>query len=133
MDRPKFDRIETALSYLTDLVSFAETEVDNYLLERGNGFAKIKELGEILEEFQLKDDATSLVSIFPYMSFWRAVRKDSDKEITKIPELALEMRLFRYELANVPFSNTERLEQLRFVLYDFFIEFLSEAKIRRTA
>lgn len=128
MDRLKFDRIETALSYLTDLVSFAETEVDNYLLKKSSDFAKTRELGRILEEFQLRDDTTSLSSVFPYIPFWRAVRKNSDKGVIYTCELALEMRLLRYELDNVPFDDTKRLEQLRSVLYDLFIEFLSETR-----
>lgn len=133
MDRPKFDKIETVLTYLTDLVSFAEREVNNCLFDGIYDFSKTKELGRILEEYQLRDDNTSPSGSFPYFSFWRVVRKDSNKIIRNIPELALEMRLLRYEIDNAQDSSTERLELLRSVLYDLYIEFLSETKIRCTA
>lgn len=120
-----YSGIENSCWYLSELALNGALEVDNYVLGRGEGFAHVQELTEILGKYQLKDTDTSLTEPnFPYMPLWRAVRKNSDKEIRWMSELALEMRLLRSELEEIPTS--KKLEELRDVLNDFSREFLRE-------
>ncbi len=121
-----YDRIENSLWYLSELTLRGAIEIDNYLLGRNHDFDHVQELTGILQKYQLKDTDTILTEPhFPYLPLWRAVRKNSDKNISRIPDLALEMRLLRSELEDVPVSS-KRLEELRSLLCDFSREFSYE-------
>ena len=74
----------------------------------------------------MKDTDTALTEPnFPYLPLWRAVRRNSDKDIRWMSELALEMRLLRSELGDVP-ANSKKLEELHSLLCDFSREFSNE-------
>ena len=121
-----YDRIENSLWYLSELALRGAIEVDNYLIGRNHDFSHVQEFAGILEKYQLQDTDTVLTEPhFPYLPLWRAVRKNSDKEIRHYSELALEMRLLRYELKDVP-ANSKRLEELRSLLCNFSREFSNE-------
>jgi len=121
-----YDRIENSLWYLSELSLHGAIEIDNYLLERNRDFSHVQELAGILEKYQLKDTDTVLTEPhFPYLPLWRAVRKNADKDIRWMSELALEMMLLRSELGDVP-ANSKRLEELRSLLCDFSRYFSSE-------
>src|SRR3989338_4107524 len=121
-----YDRIENSLWYLSELSLHGAIEIDNYVLGRNHDFSHVQELAGILEKYQLKDTDNALTEPhFPYLPLWRAVRKNSDKDIRWMSELALEMRLLRSELGDVP-ANSKRLEELRSLLCDFSREFSNE-------
>lgn len=122
----EYDRIENSLWYLHELSLHGAIEIDNHLLGRNHDFNHVQELTEILGKYQLKDTDTVLTEPdFPYLPLWRAVRKNSDKDFSLISELALEMRLLRSELEDVP-TNYKRLEELSSLLSDFSTELSSE-------
>src|SRR3989338_4231329 len=113
------DEIKKTPRYLSLLALDGAIEIDNYLLKRNHDFGQVQELAGILEKYQLKDIDTALTEPnFPYLTLWRAVIKNSDKNIRHISELALEMRLLRSELEVVP-ANSKRLEELRSLLCNF--------------
>jgi len=121
-----YDRIENSLWYLSELALHGAIEIDNYLLGRNHDFSHVRELAGILEKYQLKDTDTFLTEpYFPYSPLWKAVRKNSDKDIRSISEFALEMRLLRSELENVP-ANSKRLKELCSLFCDFSREFSNE-------
>ena len=121
-----YSRIENSLWYLSELARLGAIEIDNYLRGRNHDFSHVKELAEILGKYQLKDTDTALTKpFFPCSPFSRAIRKNSDKDIKQYSELALEMRLLRFELGNVP-ANSKRLEELRSLLCDFSKELINE-------
>jgi len=121
-----YDRIENSLWYLSKLFLWGAIEIDNYLLGRNYDFNHVRELAGILEKYQLKDTDTALTEPnFPYLPLWRAVRRNSDKDIRWMSELALEMRLLRSELGDVP-ANSKKLEELHSLLCDFSREFSNE-------
>ena len=111
----EYDRIESSSWYLAELALHGAIEIDNHILGRNHDFCHIQELAEILGKYQLKDTDTALTEPnFPYLPFWRAFRKNSEKDIRWLSELALEMRLLRPELNDI--SNSKRLEELRNLL-----------------
>jgi hypothetical protein len=122
----KYDRIENSLWYLSELALRGATEIDNYLIERDNDFSHVQELAEILRKYELKNTDTFFTAPrFPYTSFWKVIKKDSNKEIRTLPELALEMKLLRSELETVP-KNSERLKEIISFLCDCSQEFSNE-------
>lgn len=122
----EYDRIETSLRYLSQLAGYGAREVNDYLLGKNQSFEHVQELAGILEKYQLKDTDTILtLSQFPYPYIWDAVRKKSDKELRWISELALEMRLLRYELNDIP-NNSQKLKELCSLLCDISNDFLNE-------
>jgi len=121
-----YDRVENSLWYLSELSLHGAIEIDNHLLGRNHDFSHVQELAGILEKYQLKDTDTALTELhFPYLPLWKAVRKNSDKDIRWMSELALEMRLLRSELKDVP-TNSKRLEELSSLLCDLSREFSNE-------
>jgi len=121
-----YNRIENSLWYLSELTLHGATEVDNYILGRNHNFSHVQELAVILRKYQLKDTDTALTGPhFPYLPLWRAIRKNSDKDIRRMSELALEMKLLRSELEDIP-VNSKRLEELRSLLCDLSREFFNE-------
>ena len=124
-----YNRIKNSPWYLSKLALQGAIEIDNFLLGRNHDFSHVQEFAGILEEYQLKDTDTAFNEPnFPYLPLWMAVRKNSDKDIRKMPELALEMRLFRFELKDVP-SNSDKLKELRSFLSDLSREFFNEQLI----
>ena len=121
----KSEYLENNLLYLSNLAVHSALEVDNFLLRGKKDFGHTNELREILSKYQLSDTDKNLTR-FPYDSLWKAIIKNSDKEIRKIPELALEMRLLRYELSDIPNLPEERLKNLIYLLCDLSKEFSSE-------
>lgn len=120
------ERLDNSLWYLSELASRGAIEIDNYLLGRNHDFSHVQEWAEILGNYQLKDTDTALTEPnFPYLPFWRAVRKNSEKDIKQYSELALEIRLLKSELGDVP-ANSKILEELRSLMVDFSREFSNE-------
>lgn len=120
------DQIENSLWYLSELSLEGAIEIDNHLLGNNDDFSHVKELTKILEKYQLNDDDSFLTKYdFPYLPIWRAFKKNSDKNIQFIPELALEMRLFRSDLEIIP-SDYKRLEDFRTLLCDLSKEFFND-------
>ena len=117
---------ETSCGYLSKLALSAAIEVDNYLLGRNHDFSSVHELAGILGKYQLQDTDTALTEPhFPYLPLWRAVRENSVKNIRYNSELALEMRLLRLELEDIP-TNTQKSKELRSLLCDISREFSYE-------
>jgi len=106
-------------------------EIDDYLLGRSKGFQRTKEFSELLKNYQLKDtdNALTIQDDNFYLSLWKAMKKDSQKELRKFPELALEMRLLRAELDNIENSGKNKLEELRSLFCDLSQESLHYAPI----
>lgn len=122
----EYDRIENASWYLADIASRGAVEISNHLIRQENNFSHVGELTEILTKYQPKDGDTFVTAPrFPYLAVWEAVRKDSDKEVRRISDLALEMRLLAAELGDIP-QNPENSEKLMHVLVDLSREFLSD-------
>jgi len=122
----EYARIENSLWYLSKLALHGAMEISNCLLGRNHDFSHVQELAGILEKYQLKDTDTCLTEPnFPYLPLWRAIKKNSDKEIKYSSELALEMRLLKSELKDVP-ANSKRLDELHSLLLDFSREFSNE-------
>ena len=121
-----YGRIENSLWYLSELSVRGAVEIDNYILGRNHNFEHVQELTSILEKYPLKDSDTALTAPhFPYLPVTRAVQKDSDKKIKYFSELALEIKLLRSELEDVP-TNSKKLEEFRSLLCDFSREFSNE-------
>lgn len=119
------ESLEKTSFYLRELASRSAIEVDNFSLRGKKEFSHTNELGEILGKYQLKD-SDKYINNFPYMPLWKAIIKNSEKEIREISELALEMRLLRYELNEIPNLPKKRLEELTHFLCDLSKEFSSE-------
>lgn len=118
-----YTRIENASWYLAELSLRAAVDIDNHLTKKASDFSNVQELAEILKKYQLKDtDGPLAMFCFPYLPFWRAVKKGSEKELRWVSELALEMRLLRYEIDDIPI-NYEMLEELRSLLCNLSKEF----------
>src|SRR3989344_1774685 len=114
--------LEHDLWYLSRLSQDVAIEVEMHRLGKNDDFSNTRELLGILEKYQLKDTDTFLTAPhFPYLALWDALRKNSEKELRYIYELALEMRLLRNELKDIP--NPKKLEQTRTVLVDLSKEF----------
>ena len=111
--------------YLRNLSSVAAVEIDDSILGRINGLSSVQGLTKILETYQLKDNFLTEPH-FPYMPLWRAMMNNSDKKINLISELALEMRLLRYELESM---NVKNLKGLRSFLVDFSRELSYELNL----
>lgn len=104
------DYLKNSPEYLRDLTAYGAVEIDTFRLGKNIGFDHAKEFADILEEYQLKDTDKSFVG-FPYMALWKGIRKNSDKEIGSISDLALEMNLLKGILTNLP-SNSNNLKEL---------------------
>ena len=124
-----YERIKTEPWYLAQLALEGALEIDFYLLGKNNDFSHVQELADILREYQLKDSDNALTCpYFPYLPIWRAMKKDSDKNIGKYSGLALEMRLLNAELNDIPFK-ANRIKELSSFLCDLSREFSSEHRI----
>ena len=116
-------------SYLVMKLAEAAIDLDNYYAGRNSNLNTaedtVKELTNMLQKYQLKD--TDNCSINDFIDFYeplsKAIRKNSDKEIKNISELALEMRLLRSELENIK-PNQKRSEDLVSFLCDLSSEFM---------
>ena len=117
--------LENSLSYLRQLATYSAIDLDNFLLARNNDFSNVREIAEILEKRQVKDSDDFLTPSF-YGPLWRAIRQGSDKSIKTKAELALEMRLLRCELEDIPNSSREKIETARDFLVDFSKELQKE-------
>ena len=122
-----YNEVKNSLQYLSELTSRASIEIDTFICGKNIGFNHVKEFAEILEEYQLKDTDKSLVK-FPYMAFWKGIKKNSDKTIRYISDLALEMNLFKNEIKNIS-SNPEKLKELCFGLCNLSREFSNELHV----
>jgi hypothetical protein len=120
-----YNEIKHSPWYLAALTIRGAIEIDNHILRRNNDFSHIQELAKILEEYQLQDtDKAPTETHFPYLTFWKATQRKSDKKIKNHSELALEIRLLKSELEDIP-TNPKRLEKLSSFLCDFSTELLS--------
>lgn len=122
--------LEVSPIYLGELASRGAMEIDNFRLGRNNDFSHVFELAGILEKFQLGGSAKTFpYSLFPYHALQRFLVKESDKSVTKVPELALEMRLFCSELGDVP-TDAKKMSDLCHALCGLSQEFLREESSR---
>jgi len=128
MDELKnYDRRENSLRYLSDLAREGAFEVGDYLLGRNQDFNHVQKLAGILGKYQLKDTDNFVTGPdFPYIPLWRVIRKNSDKDIRNYSQVALEMRLLRFELEDIP-TKSNNLEELGSFLYDLSREFSIQA------
>ena len=78
------------------LASEAAVDIDNYINGRSEELKSVRELTNVLKQYQLKD-----IRDFELMPLWKAMVKNSDKEIRYYPELALELKLVTSELENI--------------------------------
>jgi hypothetical protein len=127
-----YNQIENSPLYLSELADMGVIEIDSYLFNnKNNDFSNVQELAGILKKSQLKDtDNDYASSVFPYHPFWKAIKKNSDKDIKHFSELALEMRLLRSELNDIP-SNPEKLKELRSALNELSREFRFEEYLKK--
>ena len=103
-----YAQLENSLWYLSELALRGAEEIDNYRLGKITDFSHLQEFTGILSRYQLKDTDNALTKPnFLYLPLWRAFRNNSCKEIMNYSELALEMRLFRYELEDI--SSTQKI------------------------
>ncbi|MFA4887910.1 MAG: hypothetical protein WC595_06890 [Candidatus Nanoarchaeia archaeon] len=119
------EHVETSPEYLREIASGAALEVDNYSLGREDNLAHVEEVGRILERHQLTGETIPLGAGFPYLPLVKALTADSKKEMKKVAEVGLEMRLFRAELAQV--RSSEHLPELRAALVALSKEMRFEA------
>lgn len=117
-------------SELAFIVSASAVEIDNYSRGNTESFDYTSKLKGIFEIYQLKDDASVtdfLVhphSHFPYSSLLESFNKI--KAMRHASEVALEMKLLRQELENIPGLSQERLKDLSSFLCDYSKQLLSE-------
>jgi len=124
----EYYRLECSADYLAQLTVQGALELD--LCSQGKDFdlSHSKEFSDILKKYQLKENDTFLLSSpFPHMAIWQTMRKNSQKTPNYTCEVALEMRLFRYELDDA-ISNPSRAKDIILVLCDLSREFACEAE-----
>jgi hypothetical protein len=92
--------VETSVWYLSRLTLYSAVEIDNFSKNKETDLSNFGELLDVLEKYQLPDKKDVSVFSFPYLVLWRTMRQTGNKAITKLDELALEMRLFRAELSD---------------------------------
>lgn len=124
-----YDLLKTNRIYISQLAVDGALEIDNYLRQQDTNFGNVKELAEILGEYQLKvtDDAITGPN-FPYLTLWRAVNQGSNKTLVNLEDLAMEMQLLRSELNDIP-ANPRRLEDMRDWLVNMSRVFASDQGI----
>ena len=113
-------------------LSEAAIDLDRYIRRADHDLGNIKEIANLLEKYQLKDADKSFTRNFTsfYEPLWNAMKKDSCKELRYVSEIALEMRLLRSELENIP-NNHKRLEELSSFLCCLSSEFLKAENYQR--
>jgi len=112
---------------LAELSNHAAIEIDNYLKKKKTGLSSVKEFTKIIQDNLISDSDTFLtMPDFPYLALAKAMRKDSNKEIRYVSELALEMRLFYSELSDLEGLSKDRLENLRNFCVEASKSFLAE-------
>jgi hypothetical protein len=122
------------MKYLDLAIKLSEfaIDLDNYYAGRNSNLNTVKEVTEMLQKYQLKDTDRCPMGDFAdfYEPLWKAMRKNSYKEIKYISELGLEMRLLRYELENIS-TNQKRSEELTSFLCNLSSEFMKMSHYRR--
>jgi hypothetical protein len=89
--------------YLAQLTCDAALELDAYEAGRPEGYAAGHELSDILlSAVNLTKKNAIITTHFPYMSLITSLKATTDKKMTKVPELGLEMTLLAYELRAPP-------------------------------
>ena len=101
------------------LASEAAVDIDNYINSRSEELKSVRELTNVLKQYQLKE-----INDFELMPLWKAIRKNSDKEIRYYPELALEMNLLTSELENI--SNNPNSKNLSEAVIPFLCDYSQE-------
>ena len=118
---------------VNDIPSLADkciTQIDNYFLGKSH-FVNFQELTNILKKYQLKDsDKISARPNFPYGALLKSVVIYSEKRLTKLSELALEMRLLRAELEYTT-TDKEKLKDIRKILSDISTNFRWDKRQKR--
>jgi len=117
---------------ISSIACRAALEIDNYLTGKQTDFSYVNTLQAIIEE--KSGHAIEKLIRNPHFAFWHAMEKTSEKKWVRdaferkyyfpVDWLGLEMKLFSYELENVPYRPKERLEQVR----DFCLEFCREMR-----
>lgn len=100
---------------LSELTCEVATELDNYLLQRGQGFSALDKFRDYLRKNLISDNSTYLDPICTpfHVDLANALREKSGKEIKHMSELALEMRLLYNDLGIVRMLPNERISDLR--------------------
>lgn len=122
----KLDEVENEAWWLNALSLDAALETDLFSNGKQEGLMHLGQLVSIFKRYQLPADANGfslMHSSFPYFALADAMRKDSDKELRKPEEIALEMDLMIRELESAV-SNPEGATEL---LCDLATQFLYEA------
>jgi len=114
--------------YFLDPLLTAEAAVDLILYsnDQSRDLSIVQKLANFMKKYQLKDNEQINPSLYCcfYGPLINAIKKNSDKEIRSIPELALEMKLLTFELENVSIQPNKTLEDLSSFLCDFTQELI---------
>lgn len=114
--------------YFLDPLLTAEAAIDLILYRNGESrnLSVIQKLASFMKKYQLEDNKQINPSLYCcfYAPLINAIKKNSNKEIRSIPELALEMRLLICELEKVLVQPSETLGDLSYFLCDFTQELI---------
>lgn len=115
---------------LASMACNAAIDIDNYIRGSETDFSGVREFTEIIGENLIRDsDSDKITGGFPYLALAEAMRKNSDKEIKYVSELALEMRFFYSELSDLENLSEERLKSLRSFCVKTSDEILTEHEL----
>ena len=94
---------------LADLTSLCAIEMDRYVQGLDYDSKSLDKFKQTLSDLQLKDTDNFMTVNNEefYLAIYKVAKKDSDKELRRGPDLALEMRLLRMELDGAT-DNKER-------------------------
>lgn len=100
---------------LSELTCEVATELDNYLLQRGQGFSALDEFRDYLGKNLISSDSTYLDPVCTpfHLDLAKAMRENSQKEVRHMSELALEMRLLYNDLGIVRMLPNDKVVGLR--------------------
>jgi hypothetical protein len=124
------DYLDCSGWYLSELAINSAIEIDDSIIGKGTGFSHVMEFKGILDRYQLRDsdDAVSKPPGFPYLAFFNVLKKG--KDIGQMSEVAVEMRLLRYELDCIEEMDRDGLEGMRSLFLDLSKEISSEEGYR---
>ena len=124
----KEDNLNKEVFYLRDLSLESILEVGECIRDFKGSLEHLEEFVDILDKYKLGDSPEMNLGypfMFPCMALRKAIIKDSQKELNRYGELALEMNLMTRELKSA-ISSYDKLELARKILLDLNEELLFE-------
>ena len=114
---------------LADLTSECAIEVDRYVQGLDYNSKPLDRFRQVLSDLQLKDTDNFMTvnDTGFYLALYEAAKKDSNKELKRFSDLALEMRLLRIEL-DCATETREKGELARSILVNLSKEFSSRVE-----